>query len=1332
MLGIFKLYIVITGISFSLFAGAQEEPVEHPIITEYRMHLQNISDFTNIEQANAAAEFIKTYPTTDAYLALAQVIENAPDIKHDDVIARRTVIANIVEVFIDLGTNQDIEILNELANWVELELKDRPLFDAIGQVSMALVTVKPANRELKSLEFINNELLAKEGITPNAPTNPKKIEEMKAAHEAALIEIENMYKWMEAEVKGQEEILRSLQNQYLMDLLTRGQRAKPEVFYFMGLPGNGKDTIVKAYVDALWKKKGAYSEHMFPMTIRSRQEAWSYLGSGKGYVDSGDFPPFLKFLVDHSGGKYVLGEQRTHNGTRKIVERNPNWNPKDIPLLTGEPHKGVIFINEAHNIPKEVKDNMLKEAIENGYFKISNPGDTENSVDRIELNMTFIFASNEGISLLEPREKNGTRSGPPLTIQELLANYEMVYRDKSLLSTTVLQTYGERNDVVRPEDPGVSEEFLNRIGKSRMFMLKPLTPDLLAEVAVLMEKKKNQLFETAEGRLGKYSIEISPALTQFLVNYEYIPSENARPIDDRLESFVFQPIRDGILNRKIRSSGGLQKIYVDIHQYQNNAVSAVFRIHDTATGAEYQFTRLIKETLKDIPKQPLPQERIDELMQARQKMLDNAFGVEHVVDRLIEAAIASESESRNSGESSRPATVMAFLGLTSTGKTETAKQYVKARYGSEAKPVVIDFNGVRTQEALEAKVLGGYDHKKNPIKSEFMKAYDRAVDGNICFIFDEAANAPKEILKGLYEILREATATGFTDGKARPMKNVTIILTGNAGERIYMQIPTGLPTEVREGAYREVFRIFLKNPDMQHEILLETFPDAMLARLGDNIYHFGPHSFKSKRQLSQLKLFQGLQTLQPKRSERGWEMAFGSEADLLRMLNIVEVDAYEVQEQGASIDNFVRRSLIGAIKARLLMSGVPSGDQVIIEVPDTIKEEQDNERSMKSRQLKLTSSSGQEVMVDIPLPTRVNSLPVPDNNRALTGYHEAGHEIVSNFYFGDVIEGRFLSVVPGIAKIGKSFIHYAGLRSGEYLGEYLTNKEAVVRQGAVLMGGYMAQELVTLGARNDGGKSNDIMRATTYIQDAILRLGLSEEWGKRAIPQDMGVSEYIMTLSQADKDKLYRITDEWLHESEELARKAILINMDNVFLELGREVTSRGILQFKDMKEIYDRTGMITERSGAEYEKSMAEVDAILEWIDSRYAKTQMQFDRNFTEGNFNYDKVPEIVRFLDKQSRGIIGRFNFMAKDAWDSLTSLQKAVAASHLGGKIKYSSRDAKLASPELLPEKVADVDKILMTAREEATKPVTNPDRFKVIDLNTERPVGVKSCKHIFGM
>lgn len=1328
----FSIFISISISSFNVFAD--DNRIEHQFIIEYRAHLEAMADFSSTVVAYSSGDYIKMHPTVDAYLWLNELIESIPyraaAFERMDVIKS---IINIIDAYGELASKVDIERLNDLTDWVRSDLQEQKLIDMIARTSMSLIHIGPKDRKMDTLDNLNDELLRRDGILVDSSNSTKVRKKLQVAHEAALVEVDKFYEWMNSEVRGQEEILRSMQNLFLSDLLKNGKRKKPEIFYFMGLPGNGKDTIVESYVDALWRQKGAHETHMFPMKIRSKAEAWSYLGSGKGYVDSSDLPPFLKFLVEHSGGKYILGEQRAATGIRQVVERNPDWTPESSLFFKSEPHKAVIFINEAHNIPKEVKDNLLKEAIEKGKFPISNPGSTPNSVSQIDLMVTFVIASNEGISLLEPRERNGARMGEPLSYEDLLSNYERVYRDKALLLTTILQSYGQINDVVNPQDPGVSEEFLNRVGKARLFILKPLSPEHLLEIAEIMERKESELFEKAEGRLGRYKIDISDAMLKFLVNYDYIPSENARPIEDRLKSFVYDPIKEGIRTRKIRPSGGLQEITVDMHQYSNNAVTAVFRVKDILSGKEYQFTRLISQTLKDIPKEPLSQERINELLGMREKILANAFGVEHVVDKLIDSAIAAESEARNSGTSKRSATVMAFLGLTSTGKTETAKQYVKARYGDSAKATVIDFNGVRTLDAVEAKILGSYDSRKNPIKSEFMKAYDKAIDGNIAFILDEAANAPKEILKAIYEILREPVATGFSDGKARPMKNVTIIMTGNAGEKIYQQVPLDLPTDIREQAYREFFKIFMSSPDLQYQILQETFPDALLARLGTNIYHFGPHTNKSKRELSQLKLFQGFQALLPKPSERGWKLGFATETDFFRMLNMIEIDAYNVEGQGASIDKFLTQSVLDSLKANLLASGIASGEMVLLEVGEEVREVQDGPHEKVSRQLKLHGQNGEVIDIEIPLPKRQSSSKVTNVDRTLTGYHEAGHEIVSNFYFGDVVKGKMISVKPGVTLIGKSLLHYAGLRQGVRMTDYSVNREVVLREVAVLLGGYTAQQAVTLGARDDGGKSNDIKRATDYIQKGILRYGLSPEWGVRAVPGDYSNADYIQTLPQSEQMKLYRITDEWLREAEVLAKNAIMINFDTAFMELGKEVTSQGILNEKQIDEIYERKGMITERSGLDLQRAQSEVQSIMDWIESRHAKSIDKFDRVFTESNFSFEVVPDAIRFLDKEWRGLLGRFNPMAKDAWDSLTPRQKAVASSYISGKIKYSSRDARIASPELMPSTVADIDKIIVAEREVATKSVTDSGRFNIGEIiNGKRTTSSASvmCRQIF--
>ena len=1239
-----------------------------------------------------AFEVIKAYPTVEAYAVIHARIEKFLD--QDIRVVRQDfpdVVNLLLESMLYVGSKADIPLILEIHKWAYHHALDESIQEKTTEVIEALDKI-PSAQLLKSLD----------STIQHMQNSARAID-----HKIALAEVGKLLDTMKLEVKGQDEILNALADLYMNDLLFSGQRLTPEIFYMMGLPGNGKDTIAEAYVKAIWDgSSSATTDHLFRVNIQSVMESWSYFGSPKGYMGSTEMPDFLRFLVEHSGGKYLLVQ--TQDG-KTVIEHNPKWKGKNLPGYH-PPSKAVIFINEVHNVPMAVKDNVLKQAIERGIFKITNPGNTPNSASVIELPMFFMFASNEGIDLLEPREKNGARLGAPLSYERLIENFDRVSGDKDLLKQAVLKNNGEiNNPAVGSDAKGTSEEFLSRIPNNRIFIMRPLSPETLEAIARITIQKYSKNLYAASGRLGNYQIEVSDELIKFITDYNYIPSENARPINGRVRSFIFNQISQALRTEKIKPLGTLQHINITLKEYPNGVRSVVFYVVEPETGHHYQFSRIIPETLKDRVNRPLSYERVQEIALMREQMIQNVFGVEHIVDALIESVIVSESESLNK-DSERKATVMAFLGMTSTGKTETAKQYVKARYGEKERPVIIDFNTIKSVEALEAKILGSVDSRKNPIASDFMKAYDRA-NGNIAFIFDEAANAPKELLKALYEILREKVATGFSDGKPRPMKNVTIILTGNAGEQIYRGIPTDLPSELYERALHEMFKIFIKNEDLQRKILAETFPDALLARLGKNIYHFGPLNHAGKRQIAQLKMLEGLKSLKAKPSERGWNILFKDEANLLQIFSMIEREAFDHHSQGASIDKFVSEAIIGKIKARLLLENVTSGSDVILEINEKTLTKTEGNQSHNYKVLVMTLESGRQIEIEIPIGVKKVSIKNSDVDKVLTAYHEAGHEIVSEVFFGDRVRPKYLSIIEGVTIIGDDIVHYAGLREGEIFERTQLTKEVILRHAAVWAAGYIAQGLVTTGGRHDAGKNDDMKRSTHLIQDAILRYGLSKEWGTRGIPSSMTTEDYISkTLSSNEKEKLNQLTNKWLKEAAQLAREALLANSEKLFANMSKAIASNGFIDGEAVYELYKANGLVTERDGQSYRDKAVQIREIVDQINEALEKHGPAFDEVYNDLNYSLENANKAYDFLMKKNMGLRG---YITRSPWSKLSSFQQMVAGMYLSSRISYDSRDAKLSSSDWMPDKVANITDIIASQRLRQTEPVTDMTKFEVV-------------------
>ena len=154
-----------------------------------------------------------------------------------------------------------------------------------------------------------------------------------------------------------------------------------------------------------------------------------------------------------------------------------------------------------------------------------------------------------------------------------------------------------------------------------------------------------------------------------------------------------------------------------------------------------------------------------------------------MIDAIADSVLLIKENERAAsypGADKKSASSFMLLGLSSTGKTETPKA-LASELGIE--PFVIDFSQVRTVQDMKEKILGT---KFGGVaeKSDFMHAYDRT-QGRLLVVFDEFSNAPSQVLMSLYDILREATVTTFSDGRPRDMHNAMIAITGNATQEIF-------------------------------------------------------------------------------------------------------------------------------------------------------------------------------------------------------------------------------------------------------------------------------------------------------------------------------------------------------------------------------------------------------------------------------------------------------------------------------------------------------------------------------------------------------------------
>lgn len=287
-----------------------------------------------------------------------------------------------------------------------------PIIDANDKnVSPAVLEdMEPLSSDLvyaPKLQTPTTAIVKSEGSESGKPLPTQEVSD-----EQAQAELKRIHKWLEDNIIGQPEVVDRLYKMALKRYIYgHTYSTKPEQATLMGPPGTGKDTSVHAYVDAINNEEGAWenNNHMFEMpVVKSDANLWTLQGSSTGHIGSEIMPPFISFLVKHSGGKYkevIERDPRSNKISSTYVELNKDW--KEGQVLEGyfPPSKGVVFVNESQHWSKKAKDQFLKKALE-GSVTINNPGKGENV---ISVPVTWFLATNEGEGLVIPQNPTANR-----------------------------------------------------------------------------------------------------------------------------------------------------------------------------------------------------------------------------------------------------------------------------------------------------------------------------------------------------------------------------------------------------------------------------------------------------------------------------------------------------------------------------------------------------------------------------------------------------------------------------------------------------------------------------------------------------------------------------------------------------------------------------------------------------------------------------------------------------------------------------------------------------------------------------------------------------------
>ena len=1095
-------------------------------------------------------------------------IEAVQEMKRYPVLEAAMTIFNRVRfemTFIEAGDQDSVLMDSSLSALAEMaSVKDETLMKAINETIRSLSGMRfetgyedgQRRINIERLQDLQLAISVKKEYEP-LPALEDLISQVKFDRGEVEKRLGEFSEILKKRIIGQDEVIEALEDMEWERHFIHQKEPLPDIIYLMGAPGTGKDTSAEAFTDALHGVEGAYRKHMFSLPIlRERPDLWTVLGSSTGYIGSENFPPFLKFLVEHSGGKYLLEE--VGKGTFKVVE-NPDWKGEDLPGFESA-KAAVVFVNEFHNWSKEIKDQFIKRAIEKGTFVINNPN---GGLTEIHVPVRFVIASNEGISLTTSREANGERHGKPLTYEQSLKKWETVHDDKALLKAMLMSTNGPANAGARSSS-GISEELLSRIPERNLLLMKPLSPDALGPIAEAELKRMASDLEQASSLHAGIKLSWTKEVIDLVKNYDFNAEDNARPVKGRVKTMVLEPLIHFFKNHQFDTDKGTE-ILLSVRENADGTKSLAITVGDET------YYELMKNTLKDKEVDALSDEEIDRVTELKDVIKRQVFGMDDIAERLMTRVLSLANNKASQDLSPRSAETLVLMGLSSTGKTELSKVVTKALTGDEGEALVIDFSQVQSLHDFKVRILGLRDGYGNPIASDFMKAYDRS-GGNLVVVFDELANVrDPDLLKSLYDFFREPILRTFSDGKERVMTRVKVIVTGNSGIELYKNVPREAPMEQQMAAWEQISRELHHDLELQRAILEKTFPEPLINRWGlENIFFVPPHTYKTLKQLTQLKLSLLLEKLKPSNGRRGWILGFDSLKTYNDLVERIVTRRFNLREQGASIDTYIAKTLHAFLESSLLLGKVPSGARVMI------REQGDHFQLVAENGALTTDLKVMDREEEDPENEGLSgSLEVRSDSQVITAYHEVGHALAQKLLFKGQSTPSSVTIIPGVAKIAGQWIMYEGVaRSLQDVKADIT-REWVIRRIAVLAAGETAERLVTLSEVHSAGKSNDMERATYLAEVAVLKLGLSEDWGTETLPPKTDIRAFINSFSEKKKERFEAEVKKLLLEGRQLAREILVKNFDEVVVPMSKELAEKGELKKAQMDKYLDLAKMV-------------------------------------------------------------------------------------------------------------------------------------------------------------
>lgn len=970
-------------------------------------------------------------------------------------------------------------------------------------------------------------------------------------------------KKVEEVVKGQPEAVEVLSKMELSNQSNGLEVSRPQVAWFLGMPGTGKDTLVEAYIQAKHQliyphQKVEVEDHIYRLPkLKDDRDLWSLTGSGTGYRGSENLSPLIRFLVKHSGGKYLIKEVESGGVKSQEVHENKNW--KDGQVLEGyySPDEAILFANEMHDWSKSMINTFLKEALEKGFYEIGNGG---KGLNRIQVPVNIIMASNHGIGKIAARDSQGKRVGKPLSFEGLMERWNIAVKNvRDVFEELKSPTPGN-------EEGGCSEEVLSRIPKSNFVLLRPLSKEGVQAIAKFKLSKLIKSFAREKSnKFPHFKISFDKSLYEFLSTYDQMAEDGARILDDKIKNLVEKTILDAVVSGQLKVNE--KEIYkVSVSQNKDGTFSLIVNSKNLSKGLNL----IVKGTLKEKSNQPVTDSRIDELNDLEKKLNARVKGVSHIIKELARDVRRSENTSKEISPelNEKQADVYMFLGSSSTGKTELAVALHQSLYKDKGKPLVIDFSQVQTMADLKEKILGKKDAQGKPIPSEFMQEFDRR-NGDFVVVFDEVANANPEVLKGLYEILREASVT-FSDNKLRSMARVKIIATGNAGEEWYQSIPRDIPDVEQYEAARRIYESSVGNDNFKRKFLMSKFSEALINRFSLNrIYFFGPHTHETTREVIQIKLVKALESFnEPRKGVRTWKVSFASAQDYKATIEAIESYGFKIWEQGASVTQFIEKQFMNQLHDELLSRKIPEGAKVLIRKKENKAGVRGEEGTLVGFELQVENMK-EPIAFNIRGKGVAKKMKVSRNNFILTAIHESGHAFLNRVLLGDKIKSAGVSIIPGVAEIEGQWIRYDGVAMSTQLESLSMTRETLIYKMAVLLGGGIAESLATKNYKLTAGHQNDLQRASKIASMMVVDFGLSEYQGPSR-QEGQSMDSYMSSLGAAQKKKIEKAVDALLKEAQVLAETMLMAHFESFVMPVARSLAAKGEIKGDVINRYYD------------------------------------------------------------------------------------------------------------------------------------------------------------------